>query len=203
MTEEQDKGNLGRHLCLALELDRKDKEVKEAKGCRRQAGWLCAGYRESPNTSETGTDCHKPWNLREPCLSQWLTSAIIWEFSRREDKLWAHRTLMQQVFAFNQESLIWFKFCPSSWRKKFWCFLWFAGSLSSSLLSLAAFERRSTSSNLMPKANAPILAYASVSNVSYWIIDFLAKSWKIIKKNHTLELNMRGQKYIPTCFYNK
>jgi hypothetical protein len=75
--------------------------------------------------------------------------------------------------------------------------------LSSSLLSLAAFERRSTSSNLMPKANAPILAYASVSNVSYWIIDFLAKSWKIIKKNHTLELNMRGQKYIPTCFYNK
>ncbi|EDL22237.1 mCG52314 [Mus musculus] len=38
------------------------------------------------------------------------------------------------------------------------------GSLSSSLLSLAAFERRSTSSNLMPKANAPILAYASVSN---------------------------------------
>lgn len=153
-------------------------EVKEAKGWSSQAGWLCV----------LGTGCSLAYqrqeqivissgNIREPCLCHWLTSARILESRTREKKLQAHTALRQQLFAFNQETLIWFKLCPSS---TIFFFLLhrifdFFSTLSCSIWGKKLYNCHSY--EVCPFTNT----FASYHPI---FVDILDKSLKISKKKH-------------------
>lgn len=123
---------------------------------------------------------------------------------RKQIKRQAHTATRRQGFVFKQSTLIWFKFCTSSWRSGFWLFIFLAGSWSSYLCFLAAPDfRKATSANLSKPWTTWAPAYASIGEASYRILDSLSKDWKIRKRNHILELKVSCQKYTSMCYYHE